>query len=384
MGKIKVLQVNKLYYPETGGIERTVQNIAEGLCEKTDMQVLVCQKKGKSIAETVNGIRVFRSHSFGVLFSMPISFSFLLNLRRMAREQDILQFHMPFPLGDLGCLLSGYKGKVVTYWHSDVVKQKKFMILYRPIMERFLKRADVILVGAQGIIDGSEYLKPYREKCRVVPFAVSEDIWQDGEKYLEEKKQRQEETDQAEGLNFLFVGRLVYYKGCDVLLEAMKYVKRGHLTMIGTGVLENVLKERCKELQLEDRITFAGQQSDEELKQGFRDMDVFILPSVARSEAFALVQLEAMAYGKPVINTNLPSGVPDVSLHGVTGRTVEPGDARALADAMNWMTDHPQETLAYGLAAKKRVDQVFTLKKILPQIYHVYEELLEEKTEVRS
>lgn len=370
MGQMKILQVNKLYYPVTGGIERTVQNIAEGLCQNTDMQVLVCQKKGKGVKEIVNGVKVYRAQSFGTLFSMPISIDFLFQLRKFAKDVDVIHFHMPFPLGDLGCLLSGYKGKVVAYWHSDVVKQKKFMKLYKPVMNRFLERADVIMVGAQGIIDGSHYLQPFKDKCKVIPFAVSEEIWRDGELYLQQKEGVQNTRGR---MKFLFVGRLVYYKGCSVLLEALKQVERGCLTIVGTGELESELKQMALDLGIEDRVCFAGQISDDVLKQYFRETDVFVLPSVKRSEAFGLVQLEAMAYGKPVINTNLPSGVPDVSLNGLTGLTVEAEDPDGLASAMNWMIEHPEETKEFGKAAKRRLDEVFTLEKILPQIYEIYE-----------
>ena len=182
MEKIKVLQVNKLYYPEIGGIEKTLQQISEGLQQEPDIdiKVLVCQKKGRGQTDCVNDVKVHRSSSFGVLASVPLSLSFFANLRNMSKHCDVIQFHMPFPLGDLACLLSGYHGKVAAFWHSDVVKQKKWMILYRPVMELFLKRADVILVGAQGILEGSRYLKPYRDKCRVVPFAVTDEVLQAG------------------------------------------------------------------------------------------------------------------------------------------------------------------------------------------------------------
>lgn len=381
MRKIKVLQVNKLYFPVTGGIERTVQNIAEGLSKEFDMRVLVCQKKGIGAEEVVHGVPVYRARSYGTLFSMPISFDFIFKLRKECKNQDIIHFHVPFPLGDLGCLLSGYKGNVVVYWHSDVVKQKKFMFLYRPVMNLFLKRADVILVGAQGILDGSHYLKPYREKCRVIPFPVSEEIRKDGEAYF--YSQKEEKSDSSE-VKFLFVGRLVYYKGCEVLLKALQDVRGAVLTIVGTGELEHQLKQLSQDLGVGNRVRFMGQVSDEEMKQCFRETDVFVLPSVMRSEAFGLVQLEAMSYGKPVINTNLPSGVPNVSLHEVTGLTVEPEDVKGLSEAMNWMIHHPRERRQYGIAARKRLEETYTLEKILPQIKNLYMELLDNEESVMN
>lgn len=377
MGKIKILQVNKLYYPVTGGVECVVQNIAEGLCNKTDMKVLVCQKKGKRVEEEVHGVPVCRARSHGILFSMPISFDFVKQLRNRAKDRDILHFHMPFPLGDMACLLSGFRGKVVVSWHSDIVKQKKLMMIYKPIMRCFLKRVDVIMVASKGLLNGSCYLKPYADKCRIIPLAIRQDIWEDGEAYLQRKNKEDVTGNRQRKTQFLFVGRLVYYKGCSVLLNALKQVPEGELTMVGHGELEAELKRLCAELNIEDRVHFTGQATDEQVKAYFRDTDVFVLPSIARSEAFGLVQLEAMAYGKPVINTNLPSGVPDVSLDGITGLTVAPEDADALAQAMNWMVEHQAEREAYGKAAKQRLDEVFTLEKILPQIYGVYEELLE-------
>ena len=110
---MKILQVNKLYSPHIGGIERVIQDISEGLSDRYDIEVLVCQPKGRTADEVVNGIKVRRSGSIGTYFSMPVSIPFLFHFRKMARAADIVHVHLPFPLGDLACLLSGYKGKVV-------------------------------------------------------------------------------------------------------------------------------------------------------------------------------------------------------------------------------------------------------------------------------
>lgn len=377
MKKLKVLQVNKLYYPEIGGIEKTLQQISEGLKGQLDVEVkvLVCQKKGRGKTEWVNGVEVHRAGSLGVVASVPISFSFLWKFRKLAKDSDVIQLHLPFPLGDLACLLSGYKGKVVVFWHSDVVKQKRWMLLYRPIMERFLKRSDTILVGAAGIAGGSKYLGPYLEKCKVVPFAVKDDILISGEKYLEE--QGYERKNQM--LNFLFVGRLVYYKGCSILLDAMARMEaESTLTIVGSGDLESDLKRQCLELGIEKRVTFTGSVSSAKIEQCFKEADVFVLPSIERSEAFALVQLEAMAYGVPVINTNLPSGVPEVSVHMETGLTVKVGDVVGLAKAMDWMATHIDERIALGMKARERVEKTYTQKRMIENILNVYCDLLKD------
>jgi glycosyltransferase involved in cell wall biosynthesis len=373
MKKIRILQINKLYYPDIGGIERTVQHIAEGLNDKVEMSVLVCQPEGRGVTEVVNNVPVQRCGSFGTLFSMPISLSFLWQLRRKSKGQDILQFHAPFPLGDLACLLSGYRGKVVLYWHSDVVKQKKLMILYRPIMEKFLKRTDAIIVGADGVINGSSYLKPYRNKCITIPFAVNEKIEQMGKRYMEQALPNMEKH-----AKFLFVGRLVYYKGVDVLIEAFTGVENAELTIIGCGDMEKDLKAYICEHGMSDRVHLLGKVGEDRLYREFSECDVFVLPSIAKSEAFGLVQLEAMAFGKPVINTNLPSGVPEVSLNGITGLTVEPGNKRELGDAMRWFVEHPTERCEMGNAARERLDSNYTLDVMMNRMMELYGRLLKD------
>ena len=371
--KIKVLQVNKLYYPERGGIEKVMQQIAEGLKDKVDMEVLVCQKKGQGAKDMVRGVPVYRAGSLGVISSVPISFPLIWKVRKMSKDRDILHAHMPFPLGDLACLLSGYKGKLVISWHSDVVRQKKMMRLYRPLMEAFLKRADVILVSAEGIIKGSKYLGPYRDKCRVVPFAVDNDVLYKGGQYLDENGYDR----QNDCLNILFVGRLVYYKGISVLLEALEKVAgKVKLTVIGAGALEEELKQRCRENGMENRVEFLGKVSDQELCQCYERADLFVLPSTERSETFGLVQLEAMAYGIPVINTNLKSGVPEVSVHKKTGLTVEPGNAVQLADAISWILAHPQQRIELGKRARKWVEENFTEEVMMERVLGIYKELL--------
>ena len=160
--KIKVLQVNKLYYPKVGGIEKVVQQIAEGLKDRTEMKVLVCNEQGGKVCEKINGVCVQRSVSMGIFFSTPISFSFLYSFRKLAREQDIVHLHMPFPLGDLACFLSGFRGKIVIWWHSDIVRQQKLLKIYKPLMKWMLNRADTIIVATEGHIEHSEYLKKYK------------------------------------------------------------------------------------------------------------------------------------------------------------------------------------------------------------------------------
>lgn len=371
MKKIKILQINKLYYPITGGIEKVVQQIAEGLKDKVDMEVLTCQRKGKSHLDIVNGVKVHRAGSLGVLYSVPISLSFIWKLKKLSKDCDILQFHMPFPLGDIAELLSGYKGKVIVWWHSDVVKQEKFMKLYKPVMYKFLKRADVIIVATQGHIEGSHYLKPFTEKCIIIPYGVDKKIEEASDKYLLHK---QDQHIHKKNVSLLFVGRLVYYKGCEVLLEAFIKTTGVDLTIVGDGVLRDKLEKLVERNGIEKRVKFLGNINDELLRAELERCDILVLPSTFRSEAFGLVQIEAMSYGKPVINTNLDSGVPYVSIDKETGLTVPPNDVETLAEAIQWMVDHEEERLLMGKRAKQRVKDNYRLDTMLDKLLNVYKD----------
>lgn len=375
--KLKVLQINKYYHPHIGGIERVVQQLAEGLTEETEMTVLVSAENKSYQEECMNGAKVIRLPRHIRFGSMPISFGLFGKLRRLAKQQDVIHLHMPFPMGDLACLLSGYKGKVVIWWHSDVVRQKKLMLLYKPLMLQMLKRADAIIVATQGHIDGSAYLKPFQEKCRIIPFGVEQSIEEAADRYMTEQEALQK-TGEKPLVRFLFVGRYAYYKGCDVLLEAFTQVKNAELVMAGSGGREEELKQKAESLGIAERTVFTGRVSEEELCRHYASCDVFVLPSTARSEAFGLVQIEAMAFGKPVINTNLPSGVPYVSIHKETGLTVEPGNVLKLAKAMQWMADHEEERLLMGKKARERMKAEYRLESMTARTLELYRDIVKE------
>lgn len=358
-----------------------VCQVAEGLAKQTKMSVLVCSEDRNYKDGMINGVHVVRVPSLARWGNLPIPFGLIATLRKLGKKQDIIHLHMPFPFGDLACLLSGFRGKIVLWWHSDVVRQKKMMFFYKPVMLCMLKRADAIVVATKGHIEGSAYLKPFKEKCVVIPFGVDREIEEQADRYIKENKtERKEEREVTERLQkkpvrFLFVGRLVYYKGCDVLIKAFAEVKDAELVLVGSGALEEECRRLVKELQIQEHITFLGEVSEPELCRQFAACDVFVLPSIARSEAFGLVQIEAMAFGKPVINTELPSGVPYVSLKNITGLTVPPGNVQALAEAMQWMAEHPEEREEMGEKARKRMKEEYRMETMLKRLEEFYETL---------
>ncbi|MDR1533302.1 MAG: glycosyltransferase [Clostridiales bacterium] len=372
MRKLKVLQTNKLYAPWIGGVERVVQDIAEGLNAETEMTVLVCQGKGRGIQEVYNGVRLIRCSSLGIKLSMPVSFSYIFEFARYAKRSDIVHIHLPFPLADIALFFSGYKGKLAVWWHSGIVRQKKLLALLKPWICGTLKRADVIFVSSDVLADNSEFLKDYRDKCVTVPYGAVLPVGgcQSANGYLRRRLNIESNK------KVLFVGRLVYYKGIGVLTRAFREVRGAELFVVGTGILEEEVMRYVHAENIEDKIHFLGRLSDSELKEAYADCDFLVLPSVAASEAFGLVQIEAMARGKPVINTALPTSVPFVSVNNETGITVEPGNIEQLNEAIQLLADDDGLRERYGVNARRRVEGNFTMEEFLSKVYDKYMELV--------
>jgi rhamnosyl/mannosyltransferase len=164
----------------------------------------------------------------------------------------------------------------------------------------------------------------------------------------------------------------VYYKGVEVLIDAMTRLA-GTLVLIGEGPLERELRRRVSDRGIEDRVLFPGRVEDDDLPAYYQAADVFVLPSVAKTEAFGVVQIEAMAAGVPVVSTNLPTGVPWVNQDGVTGFVVKPGDADALADAINRLLNDEPLRIRLGRNASSRARDLFSRDRMVQTFRDIVE-----------
>ncbi|MDO4553467.1 MAG: glycosyltransferase [Bacillota bacterium] len=376
--KLRVLQLNKYYAPVIGGVEKVAEEIGRGLSERTEMTVLVCNRQGPAAEEERDGVRVVRAASPRSVLGMPLSFSYFIRLRRLAREADVLLLHEPFPLGDVAVLLRAGKKPLAVWWHSDIVRQKRWRFLYGPLQRKILNRASVILAATQAHVDFSEALEEFRGKCRIIPFGIDAAAFRAGAASCSPLQELKDPSllsapASASPLKLLFVGRLVPYKGVEILLRALALTEEIDLYIVGKGPLGESLRGLAVSLGIEERVHFLGEPEDPVLKACYRDCGAFVLPSVTKNEAFGLVQMEAMAFGKPVVNTALPSGVPWVSLHGQSGMTVPPGDVDALAGALEALKDGElRERLGRG--ALERVETEFSMGIMLERVLAALEE----------
>ncbi|HEV2904885.1 MAG TPA: glycosyltransferase, partial [Pyrinomonadaceae bacterium] len=240
--------------------------------------------------------------------------------------------------------------------------------IFDPILRRGLDRADAIIVSSANYMNSSEVLRPYRNKCRVIPFGIDVERFERPDE-LEVVRLRKQFGPRL----ILSVGRLVYYKGFEFLIDAMKSVN-AHLVLVGSGSMEAELRARIQASGVEGRVTLLTKVKD--VVPFYHAAELFVLPSIARSEAFGIVQLEAMACGKPVVNTQLDSGVPFVSIDGVTGITVPPSDSKALARAMNALLADPRRRAMYGDVAHRRVREQFSLRGMAEETLALYHEVL--------
>ena len=357
---MKILHVNKFYTPVLGGIERVVQDIAEGLEKKGyTNEVLACGGKWRGGVEDINGIRVYRAGRVGMLLGMPISLSFFSLFRKRVKEADAVFLHHPFPLAFLAHLFFGRSKKLFVWYHSDIVRQRISGLLIRPMIHKVLRRANKIFVASNNLLGHSSMLRGIREKCVVIPFGIDLTKFEDTDAIRNEARAIHSRYGTP---LILSVGRPVYYKGFEYLIHAMQGVD-AKLLIIGSGPLERQLKNLARELKLSESVFFLPHVPS--LLPYYYACDFFVLPSCEASEAFGIVQLEAMACGRTVINTNLRTGVPEVNIDGETGITVPPKDSHTLHDAILKLIGDRKLCERFSMRARERVEERFRMEKFI-------------------
>jgi rhamnosyl/mannosyltransferase len=240
-------------------------------------------------------------------------------------------------------------------------------------MHAVLERADVIVASSSEYIASSPILTRFREKVQVIPLGID----------LPAEPAASPEERGRTGPRFFFLGRLVPYKGLPVLVEAFREVP-GTLWIGGTGPLEPPVKARAAQAGLNGRVEFLGEVSDQERLRRFAACDAFVLPSVSRAEAFGLVLLEAMAMGRPVVVSDLPTGVRMLVEDGVTGYRFPPGDSKALAAALRRLAEDPAKARQMGAEGRRRVRQRWTTELMVSGYLKLYNRLCGGREEMRE
>jgi len=313
--------------------------------------------------------------SLGTFLGMPIAPEFPVALTLALRRADVVALHLPFPLNDLGIVGIPDRVGLVVHWHSEIHGRRLLARALQPLFRRTLARADRIIVSNEAIVENSPLLAPHRTKCEIVPFGVDFEQW-DQSSASEEQRARVAELRERHPRRIAALGRLVPYKGFDVLLRALALVD-AHLTIIGTGTERRALEELATELDVADRVTFTGYLTNDAVKVQLWAAEVFAFPSITDAETFGLSQLEAMAVGLPVVNTRLNTAVPWVARDGVEAITVSPKDPLALASALSLLLDDKTLARELGAAGQARARNQFADNRYIDRVQAIYREVYE-------
>lgn len=362
---MRILHVYKDYYPVVGGIENHIKLLAEAQAAAGhDVTVLATNRGHHTTETTLGGVRIIKVGRLATVASTPISlrmFSRIATLR-----PDLTHLHFPYPLGEMAQLWLGKSKETIISYHSDVVRQANLLRLYKPTMLRVLAKSDRIIVSSQAYLESSKVLLGFRHKCTVIPYGIDQFHLQVADPVgVAAIRARY-----GAGPLLLFVGVLRYYKGLQYLLEAMLQVD-ATLLIVGDGPQGAMLRQQASQLGLQNRVFFCGRVSDGALPAYYQAADCFVLPACERSEAFGLVQVEALASGLPIVSTELGTGTSYVNKNGESGLVVPPKDPMALANALNQLLGDTELRRKLGQGARSRAD-LFQAQRMVNQIQEVY------------
>lgn len=339
-----------------------------GLSEQKIRCDMMCAVEGPSEDVVINDhATLIGCHAPVKLAATLISPAMICRLRKICYTYDIIHIHHPDPMACLALYLSGYKGRVVLHWHSDILKQRFLLQLYKPLQRWLIKRAERIVGTTPLYLEGSDYLKDVQSKTVCVPIGILPPVAQ--------SERAAALRSSYGGKRIIFsLGRLVPYKGFEYLIEAARLLSDEFVVLIGgNGPLHTDLQDRIDRNGLQDRVKLLGFLSHDEVSAYYEACDLFCLSSVYKTEAFGIVQIEAMSFRKPVVATIIEgSGVHWVNADGESGRNVKCGDAAALAEAIKELALSPCDHERYAAGAKVRFEQMFTRDRMVKNMMAVY------------
>jgi glycosyltransferase involved in cell wall biosynthesis len=379
---LRVLHAYKVFPPDVmGGIPEVIAYIAKGMFPRHDSSLLVARSRGWGRRYTFDTIPVEAVFSFGTLLSTPIAPSFPFVLARRSRQAALVALHHPFPLNDIGVALGlPSRTPLVVHWHSEIVRARPLAGLLAPFIRHTLARAQRIIVSHSSLVSESPFLAAHGEKCAIIPYGIDVPYWNE----LDSSQRRQvEELRSRHPRLVMATGRLVPYKGFDVLIEALRRVDATAI-IVGEGPLRNDLLRMAQQRGVAERVILAGMLSRDDLKVHLHAAQLYAFPSVSAAEAFGIVQLEAMAAGLPIVNTDLPTGVPHVARHGLEALTVPPNDPAALATAISQLLADRELAQRLGAAGRSRAMTEYNLENFVKRTEEVYDQAVRAARSTRS
>jgi glycosyltransferase involved in cell wall biosynthesis len=370
-----ILHVGKYYYPYRGGIESVTASLARGASILGHNVSVVCFNNTLVENEQfIDGVYVFRSPISLLIASQPLGYKYFYKCLFMMDGADIVHLHTPNMLGAIAVLFIPKNKNLIVHWHSDVINKGIFGLLLRPLEYLLLRRADIIVATTAIYAEASRTLLPFINKTAIVPIGVPDP----NVKLFNSQLNCELEKKISGRKIILSIGRLVPYKGFSLLIEAIKYLSEDTvIVIVGTGPLLTELQLAISNRGVQDRVLLVGKLSDSELRALFMCAKLYCLPSINRAEAFGVVLLEAMAYGLPIVASEISgSGVSWVNQHGVSGLNFPVGDAKALANSCNEILTSESFRTKLSHGARKRFLAEFTEELSVKRMLKIYDQLL--------
>ena len=369
MRALKILHLGKFYPPVRGGMETILQTLCRGVPHTVQTRALVMNPSNETRHDVVDSVPVTRVRSPLTLGAVAVAPTLPLWLARA--EADLVVLHEPNPMALVAYFVARPKVPLIIWYHSEVVRSAwRYRLFYRPLLEFALRRVARVVVASPPMKDAPALVE-YRTKCVVIPYGLDSDRYQPTATVTARADALREH---ARGPILLFVGRLVPYKGLEVFLRALPGLE-AQTVIVGDGPLRGALETMVRKLGIGDRVHLAGEVSDQERLAWLHACAALVLPSTTRQEAFGIVQLEAMLCGRPVVSTDLPTGVPWVNVHGRTGLVVRAGDPASLRGALDHLLDDGGLSQALGAAARARALETFTADRMCAAVLALYQDL---------
>jgi glycosyltransferase involved in cell wall biosynthesis len=368
---MKVLHFYKTYYPDTiGGVEQVINQLARSVLRfgiQTDVLSLSVKPKPSSLE--LDGHWVHRVKTSCEFASTPFSWSAFSRFAELSKQADIIHYHYPWPFMDMVHFITQTKLPTVLTYHSDIIRQKRLLNVYRPLNQRFLAQMKSIVATSPNYLASSPILQCYRDKTEVIPIGLDKATYPAASPAILAKWRAK-----IGERFFLFIGMLRYYKGLHVLIEALRGTDFP-VVIVGEGPTEKALKEQAAAVGLKN-IHFTGLLPQEDKVALLSLCYGLVFPSHLRSEAFGISLLEGAMYGKPLISSEIGTGTSFVNIDQKTGFVVKPDAPAEFRKAMQALWDNPSLARAMGQQAEQRYWDYFTAEKMGNAYADLYQRVL--------
>lgn len=368
---MNILHFYKTYFPDTiGGTEQVINQIARSTARlgvTTEVLSLSPNKVKRTVQ--VDNHKVHRCRSNFTFASTPVSVSALLRFRQLANKADLIHYHFPYPFTDILHLVSMVNKPTLLTYHSDIIKQRYMLKLYRPLKLLFLHDVDHIVATSYSYVNSSKVLTQLKHKTSVIPIGLDKDT------YPIAKAEQLDYWQERFGTRFfLFIGVIRYYKGLHILIDAARNSDYP-IVIVGSGPIEHELKDHARK-QGVTNIHFIGFLPDADKVALLELCYAVVFPSHLRSEAFGVSLLEGAMYGKPLISSEIGTGISYINIDKVTGIVVPPSNPLALREAMDFIWNNPEVAAAMGERAEDRYWELFTAERMARSYVELYTKLI--------